>query len=86
MEIDQVQVGCCWPFGNDRPRVRRCRVVGELIVQTGAHLLHGKVGSELLRAAEERGAVVAVTREQIFEPRRPMRCDRCIDAGAGGVT
>ena len=86
VEIDQVQVGCRLPLGDDRPRVRRRGIVAELIVQTGAHLLHRKVGIEVLRAAKERRAAIAVTGEQIFEPRRPMRCDRCFDAGSGGVT
>ena len=62
VEIDQVQVGCRWPFGNDRPCVRRCSIVAELIVQTGAHLLHRKVGIEVLGAAKERPAAIAVTR------------------------
>ena len=78
VETDQVQVGCCWPFGNDRPRVRRCRVVGELIVQLARTCWHGKVGSELLRAAEERGAVVAVPGEQILS--------RAVQCGATGAS
>ena len=86
MEIDQVQVGRRLPLGQDRPRVRRRGIVAELIVQTGAHLLHRKVGIEVLGAAKERPAAIAVTREQIFEPRRPMRRDRRFDAGSGGVT
>jgi hypothetical protein len=55
-EIDQVQVGCRWRFGHDRPCVRRRGIVAELIVQTGAHLLHRKVGIEVLGAAKERPA------------------------------
>ena len=86
VEVDQVQVGCRLPLDHDRPRVRRRGIVAELIVQTGAHLLHRKVGIEVLRAAKERRAAIAVTGKQIFEPRRPMRRDRCFDAGSGGVT
>jgi hypothetical protein len=63
MEIDQVQVGRRLRLGEDRPRVRRRGVVAELIVQTRAHLLHRKVGIEVLGAAKERPAAIAVTRE-----------------------
>jgi hypothetical protein len=60
-------------------------VGAELIIQTGAHLLQRKVGLEALGTAKERAAI-AVTGEQIFQPRRPMRCHRRFDAGARRVT
>jgi hypothetical protein len=39
--------------------LRRRGIVAELIVQTGAHLLHRKVGIEVLGAAKERPAAIA---------------------------
>ena len=85
-KLTKSRSGAAGAFGEDRPRVRRRGVAAELIIQAGAHLLHRKVGIELLGAAKERRAAIAIVGEQIFEPRRPMRRHRRFDAGAGGVT
>ena len=83
VKVDVVQIRRGRRLGDHGQRVRRQRIVAELIVHAGAHLLQRKIGIEPLGAGEERRAAVAVVGEQIFEPRRPVWRNGRLDAGAG---
>ena len=82
VEIDDIGVHRGLPFGEDGHRVGRYRVVVELIVHAGAHLLKREIGGERLRATRELIGFITVIDEQIFQPSRPMRRDGRLDTGA----